>query len=110
GSIFSLQSEGTNALLKEGAAPVTRAQDILNFLGIEEQSKDLNPQPTAQPDEQFSAGAQAAQKALGATPKSLEEICEQTGLAPGPAMAALGELEMFGAARHLPGHMYTLAI
>lgn len=35
GSIFSINSSGTNRLMKEGAAPVTSPEDILDALGID---------------------------------------------------------------------------
>ena len=37
GSIFSPASEGTNELIREGATPVTRAEDILDFFGFTDQ-------------------------------------------------------------------------
>jgi DNA processing protein len=41
GSIFSGTSAGANKLLKDGATPVTCAEDVLNLLGIEINEKDL---------------------------------------------------------------------
>ncbi|MCI5051096.1 MAG: DNA-processing protein DprA, partial [Candidatus Pacebacteria bacterium] len=39
GSIFSSSSDGTNQLIREGATPVTSAQDIIDFFGFENQNK-----------------------------------------------------------------------
>ncbi len=39
GPVFSPQSAGTNALLKDGAHPCTSAKDILEILGFKEQEK-----------------------------------------------------------------------
>lgn len=40
GSIFSDSSIGTNKLIKQGATPVTSAQDILEFFGFETKQED----------------------------------------------------------------------
>lgn len=110
GSIFSAHSEGTNALLKAGASPVTSAGDILEFLGLETAEAETPQQMQMAQQASFTQDAQKVYEVLGALPMSLEEVCSKTALAPQKAIAALGELEMLGAARRLPGQMYTLAV
>ncbi len=40
GSIFSANSKGTNKLLRQGATPVTCAEDVLEALGFEQEKKE----------------------------------------------------------------------
>ncbi len=40
GSIFSANSKGTNRLLRQGATPVTCAEDVLEALGFEQEKKE----------------------------------------------------------------------
>ncbi len=49
GSIFSPVSEGTNELIREGATPITQAQDIIDYFGLgnnkpKQQILNLEPQ------------------------------------------------------------------
>ncbi len=107
GSIFSPLSAGTNALLKEGAAPATCPEDILAFLGL---AVPVTEEQQAQQVLQLSPAAAEMKNRLTTTPKSLALLCEETKFAPGAALAALSELEMLGEARRLPGQVYTLAV
>lgn len=45
GSVFSLNSKGTNKLIRQGATPITCAEDVLEALGFE-QEKDKEKQAT----------------------------------------------------------------
>lgn len=45
---------------------------------------------------------------LGALPTGLTQICGQSGLAPGPVMAALTELELAGLSRQLAGRQFVV--
>jgi DNA processing protein len=87
GEITSALSEGTNGLLRLGAAPATRAADVLEALGLEPRG----PEPTA----------------LGVAPSRLlehlrdgalteDELVRASGLDPAEASAALLELELGG--------------
>ncbi|MEK7539476.1 MAG: DNA-processing protein DprA [Patescibacteria group bacterium] len=40
GSIFSLNSKGTNKLIRQGATPVTSAEDVLEALGFEQEKNE----------------------------------------------------------------------
>jgi len=52
GSIFSPASTGTNELIREGATPVTSAQDILYFFGFNETQPMQSQMMALGPDEQ----------------------------------------------------------
>ena len=43
GETTSAASMGTNGLIRQGAAPVTRVLDVLEALGLEERSADETP-------------------------------------------------------------------
>jgi DNA processing protein len=79
GEITSPLSAGTNALLKLGAAPLTRAADVLGSFGIEPE-----PPPTER------------SPLLGLLPASADELVRHTGLDAGEVARALVELELAG--------------
>lgn len=103
GSIFSPLSEGANALLLEGAIPALSGAGILLWYGKQCETPPLPAEETPC----FSPAACAVLGVLSAVPLPLEEICQKTGLPAGKAMAALSELEMEGAARHMAGQRYS---
>jgi DNA processing protein len=88
GEITSSLSAGTNALLRLGATPVTRADDVLEGLGIE-------PRPPSAPPELEGAAA-AVIDALQAGTATADELARRTGLDTGRLAAALVELELAG--------------
>jgi DNA processing protein len=88
GEITSSLSAGTNDLLKLGASPLTRVQDVLVCFGLE-----------AQPSVAAVEGA-AAQllELLRDAPASADELVRRTGLDTGEVARALVELELAGLA------------
>jgi DNA processing protein len=100
GEITSALSAGTNALLRIGAAPVTRSEDVLEFFGIE---------PGGQSRARLSADAEVALGVLRDGPLTGDEIVRATGMSPAEASAALMELELGGAATFEDG-VYRAAV
>jgi DNA processing protein len=88
GEITSSLSAGTNDLLKLGASPMTRADDVLSCFGLE-----------AQPSVAAVEGA-AAQllELLRDSPASADELVRRAGLDAGEVARALVELELAGLA------------
>jgi DNA processing protein len=86
GEITSRLSDGTNALLRLGAAPLTCAADVLESLGIE------SPQPEA------AAVSDKARKLLEQLPAAVNQLVQATGLSAGAVAGALAELELAGLA------------
>ena len=82
GEITSALSEGTNALLRLGATPLTRAEDVLESLGIE------HPQPEPS----------VAHPLLDLLPATADDLVRTSGLPAGEIAAALAELEVSGLA------------
>jgi len=86
GEITSALSAGTNALLRLGATPVTKAADVLELYGLE---------PARAPvAEAASEGARRALELLRDRPLTADEVVRATGLSPAEATAALTELEL----------------
>jgi DNA processing protein len=89
GEITSALSEGTNALLRLGAIPVTRAEDVLELFGLE---------PTVAPRPTLGAGAERLLERLADGPAATDDLVRALDLDPGAVSAALVELELAGVA------------
>jgi DNA processing protein len=87
GEITSALSRGTNDLLRQGAAPLLSAEDVLSTLGIE---------PRPPPGPEVSAGAARVLAALGDATRDADGIARATGLPSAAVAAALVELELAG--------------
>lgn len=95
GEITSALSAGTNALLRLGATPVTKAADVLEAFGLQRR-----PEP---PLPELAPAAAAVLARLRDRPASADELARATGLAAGALAAALGELELVGLAAEAAG-------
>ena len=90
GEITSALSAGTNALLRLGATPLTRVEDVLEAFGIE-------PEPVSAPP----AVGQTATKVLDRladAPAGIDELARATGLGAAELAGVLTELELAGLA------------
>lgn len=101
GNITSAQSAGTNNLIKLGATPITRIEDVFTAL-------ELKHRPTSVP-----RGDNAQQEAvISAIAKGLEdqdEIAQQSGLESSLFFQTLTILEINGKIRSLGGGKWTLS-
>jgi DNA processing protein len=88
GEITSHLSQGTNALLRLGAIPVTSVADVLEVLGVDP------PPPTAAPP--LEPQVARVHEAVLDAPIGVDELVRATGLEAGPVAAALAELELLG--------------
>ena len=98
GRLDSPVAEGPLHLLRQGAAAVGSAQDILDCLGLGE----LAPAP----ETPLSASPLASELSRG--PRTLEELCSLTGLVPSAVMAELSLLEVEGSLTRDPAGRYHL--
>ncbi|OHA84103.1 MAG: DNA protecting protein DprA [Candidatus Yonathbacteria bacterium RIFCSPLOWO2_01_FULL_47_33b] len=95
GSIFSASSKGTNKLIRQGATPITSAQDLLEELGLVEQAfgPDTKQEPLDltlySPDEQ-------AILILLDEPMSREDILSAVSLPSASTLSTLTILEIKG--------------
>jgi DNA processing protein len=88
GEITSALSAGTNALLRLGATPVTRGEDVLELFGLV---------PSAPVRAALSEPAEVALALLRDGPLAADELVRTTGMTPAAGSAALIELELAGA-------------
>jgi len=89
GEITSALSSGTNDLLKLGATPLTRAEDVLDVFGLvgtESVAAEVGP-----------VAAKVLER-LRDGPASADELVRSTGLDAGSLASALTELELAGCA------------
>lgn len=107
GSIYSPTSAGTNALLRDHRAEaVCTADDLLGALGLAGGAAPTVPEAAFSP-ENLSADARAVLAALGPTPSTPEALSTAAALPLARTLAALTELELFGAAAPAAGHQYV---
>jgi DNA processing protein len=107
GNIMSPMSAGPNELLKQGAAPVTSAGDIVNVLNSEPPSIERPALARAM----LELGPQEASvwEALAGDPRHVDEVARALGRAAGDVSATLAMLELKGMARQVGGMLYTRA-
>ena len=89
GEITSALSHGTNALLRLGAIPATRVEDVLEAIGVAPDEARILPVPA----EPRVASVHAA---VVDAPATVDELVRRTGLGAGHVAAALAELELLG--------------
>ena len=87
GEITSALAAGSNALLRLGATPLTRTEDVLELFGLE----------AAEPDApELSTAARSVLERVRDEPRGADAIGRVTGLGAGEMAAALAELELAG--------------
>lgn len=105
GMVTNPNTEGTYKLIKEGAAVVTKAEDILNQLNWEIQTgfkvvnTDIEPEYEDNEKKIFSI--------LDLEPKSFDSILKETNISVDELMMALTSLELTGAVKQLPGQQFV---
>ncbi len=102
GSIDNPKSKGCHTLIKENAALVDSAEDILSFLSIQTEPRERT---TSLP-----MLTEAQEKLLGALdlePRHVDALARQVGLPVHTAQAELTMLEMQGLARRMPGGAFV---
>jgi DNA processing protein len=88
GEITSTLSAGSNGLLRLGATPLTRAEDVLELFGLEAAAR---AEPVA-----VGAMVRIVLDRLQEEPRGADAIGRATGLDAGEVAAALAELELAG--------------
>ena len=108
GSIYSPNSAGTNALLREGRAKaVCRAEDLFGVLGLHRKSTadPAAPRPAASPMGETERRVLAC---VGPKAKGVEELGLESGLPTALLLGTLMKLELTGRVTCLPGKRYIL--
>lgn len=102
GSIYSSTSQGPNRLIKEGATPVTCAQDILSFYAIDVQEK----RSSAKPADDYE---KAIFSTLSKEPMHVDMIIETTHIPAERITSTLTLMEMKKQVKHLGGKYFILS-
>jgi DNA processing protein len=107
GSILSPSSAGTNFLLKQGAIPVTCAEDILEALGV---SSPPGSDDLARHVPELGPFETSVWDALSQEPRHIDELIRGLPMLPmGALSATLATLELKGLARQAGPMLYTRA-
>jgi DNA processing protein len=114
GSIFSPTSAGTNALLQQGATPVTCANDILDVLS--QHALDIRPDLACAADSapaldeaHLEAEETTVWHALRPEPRHIDALARDLTMRTGELSATLALLELKGLARQVGSMLYTRA-
>lgn len=106
-------SRGTNALLKDGAALIERAQDVIDAVMPQlEPALRLRLQPShakKEPSDQLGKEEQLVYDALSYDPLTVDDVIVATALSVSAVMATLLSLELRQQVRLLPGQRYLRA-
>lgn len=112
GNITSPYSKGTNALIKDGAIPVTDFTDIIDYyprFRIVAEKDDLTvPIPEHRRDIDVSPHAREVYELITAEPIHIDNITSSSGLPVHLVLQALTELELEGLIAADKGRMYHL--
>ncbi|MBI2024176.1 DNA-protecting protein DprA [Candidatus Giovannonibacteria bacterium] len=102
GSIFLENSKGTNGLIKQGAATITSAIDILNIFGIE--SENCISEKILDLSEMENNLLKEITE-----PIQKDELIRKTGLSAGEVIPVLTLLELKGAIKDMGGEIIKIA-
>ena len=105
GSIHNPMARGCHQMIKEGATLVETSVDIAAQLGgllagLVQQQSPINARETAVA---LVPELQGIVRALGADPRSIEQLARDTGANAGDLLAGLLQLELHGLVEQLPG-------
>jgi DNA processing protein len=106
GSILSPASLGTNLLIKQGAAPVTGVDDILEALQLPRQTPTSE---LARRVPELSPNETSVWQALGREPRHVDDLARGLALPANHVSATLAVLELSGLARQAGPMLYTRA-
>ncbi|MHC1698434.1 MAG: DNA-processing protein DprA [Geobacteraceae bacterium] len=106
GNIHSVNSRGTNRLIKQGAKLVESVEDILEDLP---QQRGDGVQNTPLPGTTFSPQEAAIYSLLSSTTLHIDEIVARSALTVAEVSAILLRLELHGIISQLPGKHFLLA-
>jgi len=106
GRVASAKTQGTHALLKQGARLVETAQDILDEIAPQLSMKAHKPTQTI-PAQKPDGEAARIWEALNEGPLHIDNIGRMMGLNPVKLAPLLLDMELRGFIRQLPGMRYT---
>jgi DNA processing protein len=105
GSVFSSQSRGTNALIKDGAKLVQGVEDVLEELNL-----TMVPQQLEMKETMPATDTEAALlRHITREPVHVDEVCRQSGLPIATVSSVLAMLELKGIVRQMGPMSYVRA-
>jgi len=104
GSIFSPQSRGPLGLIRDGATPVTGANDVLEALNLTMIGAQLDFGRAAPPEGDEERRLMAV---LTREPSHIDEVARRAGLAAAVVSGTLALLELKGLVRDVGGHHFA---
>lgn len=104
GSIFSPQSRGPLSLIRDGANPVTRAEDVLEALNLTKLGAQLDFS-RAMPA--VNGNEQSVIDVMSREPQHIDELVRESGLAAATVSGTLAMLELKGLVRDVGGMQYV---
>lgn len=112
GNITSLYSQGTNALIKDGAVPVTDYTDVTGYYPqfsiVGDESNIVQEAPLHRTDIDVSPDARKVYRCITADPIHIDSIASSSGLPVNTVLQAITELELEGLVKAEKGRMYRL--
>jgi len=107
GSINSFKSAGSHFLIKQGAALVENADDVLEGLGLNFNSSLKTVAPKEQPLPPMDESERSVFDTLGDYPVHIDQIAREAGLDQARVSGLLIKMELKGLIRQLPGKMFV---
>ena len=101
GNIYAKTSQGTNRLIKDGAIPITSADEVLESLGIKYTKKEKQAKEILLTQEE-----KIVWEKLSFEPIYLDILSEKLNQPTGPILNTLLGLEIKGLVKQLPGMMF----
>lgn len=102
GNIFSKASTGTNRLIKDGAIPVTSAEEVLDYLGIKFTKREREVKEIM-----LNEREKIIWDALSYEPVYLDELKDSLDMSTAEILKILLDLEIKGLIKQLPGMMFV---
>ncbi len=99
-------AEGAHQLLREGARYFTSAGDILEDMGWD--TAPVQPREKPSPILELKPEMHMVLTILHRGEKSMDELCQETGMDAGELMGTLTLLQMCGQIKALPGKIYCI--
>jgi len=120
GSIYSMKSSGTHWLIRQGAAPVTCVDDVMETLGTGADLLRIHDAAAAGRDKAAKQEITVPPglgdkevllwKGLEDYPRHIDDLAASAGLSAGDAAALLIQMEIRGLVQAMPGQMYQRII
>jgi DNA processing protein len=110
GSPLDPRSEGTNGLIKNGAALLTSSADVIQALNmVPPRQKGASPsEPESEPLDASASEREHILAMLSHSPVEIDDLIRESGVSPSAVIGVVLELELAGRAARQGGHLVSL--